>query len=146
MESTHKPGNLPCSDVRELLSDLIDARSGEIPHPDGTRLAEPGLRAAVELHVAACISCREELEDLQEVGSAFSEFSVGELPAQHFADYGQRVRERMARTEPGVVSGAYALRVAGTPAVKPPRKWRAVAFAVSTLAAACVVFAISSTV
>src|SRR5438034_1146716 len=72
METTHKPGNLPCSDVRELLSDLIDARRGEIPHPDGTRLTEPGMRAAVELHVAACEACREELYSLQEIGAAFS--------------------------------------------------------------------------
>lgn len=96
-EMTYKPGNISCSEARELLSDLIDARRGEIPHPDGTRLSEPGLRAAVELHVAACQECREELESLEEVGAVFAGFDVGELPVQAFSDYGQLARERMAR-------------------------------------------------
>jgi anti-sigma factor RsiW len=145
METTHKPGNLPCSDVRELLSDLIEVRSGEIPHPDGTRLSEPGMRAAVELHVAACEACRNELLTIEEVGAAFSDFSVGEPPAQHFANYGQRVRARMARTEPGVISGAYALRTTDAkPAAKRGRLLRFATFAVSTLAAACVALAVST--
>lgn len=147
MEATHKPGNLACSDARELLSDLIEVRCGEIPHPDGTRLSEPGMRAAVELHVAACEACRLEFHAFEEIGAAFSEFSVGEPPAQHFANYGQRVRSRMARAEPGVISGAYALRSTDAPpAAKPRRALRFAAFAVSTLAAACVVFAISRNV
>lgn len=145
METNHKPGNLACSDVRELLSDLIEVRAGEIPHPDGTRLSEPGMRAAVELHVAACEPCREELHTMEEIGAAFSEFSVGEPPAQNFANYGMRVRARMARTEPGVVSGAYALRTVGSqPTAKPRRLLRFAAFTVSTLAAASVVFALST--
>src|SRR4051812_21562681 len=104
------------------------------------------MRAAVELHVAACEPCREELNDLQEVGAAFSEFSVGEVPAQHFADYGQRIRARMARSEPGVISGAYSLRIsAGQPPVrKPKNSWRVLAFGISTLAAASLAFVLST--
>jgi hypothetical protein len=55
------------------------------------------MRAAVELHVAGCELCREELHSLEEAGAAFAEFAVGEPPAQHFAGYGRIVRARMAR-------------------------------------------------
>jgi hypothetical protein len=98
MDLNAKPGNLSCAEVRELLSDLIDVRCGEIPHPDGTRLSEPGLRPAVELHVASCPACREELNALWEVGAAYADFNVGEAPAQHFANYAQQVRARMGQS------------------------------------------------
>jgi hypothetical protein len=96
MESNNKSGNLSCDDVREMLSDLIDARRGEIPHPDGTQLSTAGMRPMVELHLAGCAPCRDEMKTLEEVGAAFRDFSVGELPAQMFAEYGQKVRARMA--------------------------------------------------
>ncbi|HYF49111.1 MAG TPA: PDZ domain-containing protein [Planctomycetota bacterium] len=95
MEISHRPGNLTCSETRELLSDLLDARRGELPHPDGSRLAESGVRPAVELHLAGCASCREELHELEQIGVAFASYSVNEAPAQMFEDYGRRVRERM---------------------------------------------------
>ena len=98
MEMIHRPGDtLTCLEVRETLSDLIDARRGEIPYPGGTRLAEPGMRSAVELHLAGCTDCRDELLAMEEVGLAFSEYSVGEPPAQVFADYSRIIRERLAR-------------------------------------------------
>ncbi len=98
MEMIHRPGDsLKCLEVREQLSDLIDARRGEIPYPGGTRLAEPGMRSAVELHLAGCMECRDELLAMEEVGLAFSEYSVGEPPAQVFADYPRIIRERLAR-------------------------------------------------
>jgi hypothetical protein len=98
MELIHRPGNsLNCLEVRETLSDLIDARRGEIPYPGGTRLAEPGMRSAVELHLAGCADCRDELHAMEEIGLAYSEFSVNEPPAQVFADYPRIIRERLAR-------------------------------------------------
>ena len=104
METNYKPGNLTCTEVRDLLSDVLDARRGEIPHPDGTALAESGLWPAIELHLAACESCREELFVLEEIGAAYAEFSVSEQPAQHFADYGPRVRARLHQN--GAAEGA----------------------------------------
>lgn len=98
MELIHRPGNtLNCMEVRETLSDLIDARRGEIPYPGGTRLAEPGMRSAVELHLAGCNDCRDELHAMEEIGLAYSEYSVNEPPAQVFADYPRIIRERLAR-------------------------------------------------
>jgi len=79
-----------------VLSDLIDLRRGEFPHPDGTRLSEPAMRPAVQLHLAACVACRDELEVLESLGSVYAEFSVGEKPAQSFENYGAKVRARMA--------------------------------------------------
>jgi len=96
MEMTHRPGNLNCIEVRECLSDIIDSRRGEIPYPGATRLAEPGIRAAMELHLAGCTECRNELAVMEEVGAAFSDFSVGEVSAQVFADYPRKVRARLA--------------------------------------------------
>lgn len=104
MEASHKPGNLCCDEVRDLLSDVIDARRGELPHPDATRLAVPGMKASVELHLVACDPCREELIALEEVGAAFSDFAVGEPPVQHFADFGARVRARVAAEKPVVLA------------------------------------------
>jgi hypothetical protein len=98
MEMIHRPGDvLSCTEVRETLSDLIDARRGEIPYPGATRLAEPGMRSAVELHVASCADCRNELLSLEMVGDAFAEFSVDEAPVQRFAEYPRLVRARLAR-------------------------------------------------
>ena len=98
MEMIHRPGDtLTCLEVRETLSDLIDARRGEIPYPGGTRLAEPGMRSAVELHLAGCADCSDELLSMEEVGLAFSEYAVGEPPAQVFAEYPRIIRERLAR-------------------------------------------------
>src|SRR4051812_23404820 len=97
MELSHRPGNLSCSEVRELLSDLLDARRGELPHPDGTRLAEAGVRPGMELHLAACDGCRREMGDLEDLGMAYAEFAVNEVPAQMFSDYGRKVRDRMNR-------------------------------------------------
>lgn len=128
MASTHSPGNVLCEDAREVLSDLLDARRGELPHPDGTRLAEPGLRAAVELHVAGCQQCREELKALEYLGAAFAEFGVGEPPAQQFEDYGRVVRARMARED-----GAATAQVAGK---RTGRVAWAITFGASALAAA----------
>jgi hypothetical protein len=88
-------GSLPCSQVRDLLSDLMDVRRGEVPYPDGTPISTSGMRAALESHLAGCANCRAELLVLEETCSAFSDYSVSELPAQHFADYGARVRARM---------------------------------------------------
>jgi len=73
MELTHRPGNLMCMEVRELLSDVIDARRGEIPHPEGTVLAQPGMKAAVELHLAGCGPCRDELAAMEAIGAVFAE-------------------------------------------------------------------------
>ena len=84
-----------CPEVLELLSDTIDARRGEIAHPDGTRLSQPGLRAAVELHLASCQSCKDELVSLETIGFAYADFSVGDVSAQHFQDYGSKIRERI---------------------------------------------------
>jgi hypothetical protein len=99
MEMTQGPGNLKCIEVRECLSDVIDARRGEIPYPGATRLAEPGIRAAVELHLAGCPECRSELAMLEDVGAAYSDFSVGEVSVQVFADYPRKVRARLARED-----------------------------------------------
>jgi hypothetical protein len=91
------------------------------------------MRAAVELHVAACDSCREELRLLEEAGAAFAEFAVGEPPAQYFADYGRIVRARMA---------------GGAAAASPKSRWRSrvswgVTFGASALAAASLLLVLS---
>ncbi len=99
MEAVQAPRELTCADVCALLSDFVDVRRGEIPHPDGTALARPGMRAAVEAHLSACANCRTELNEVEQINSVFGDYSVGELPAQHFADYGAKVRARIARTE-----------------------------------------------
>jgi hypothetical protein len=96
MDMAHKPGNLACAQARELLSDLIDVRRGELPHPDGSLLAEAGLRPALELHLAACEACRTELAILEDVGGAYADYSVGEAPAQMFENYGRKIRARIA--------------------------------------------------
>jgi len=107
IEVTHTPGDLSCQATREMLSDLIDVRRGEIPHPDGTALAWPGVRAAMETHLAVCEQCRADLRTLEEVGAAFAEFAVDEPPAEHFAEYARDVRARLARS--GVaVAGSHA--------------------------------------
>ena len=41
-----------CSDVREMLSDLIDVRNGEMPHMGESRLAESDMRAQTKAHLA----------------------------------------------------------------------------------------------
>jgi len=127
-------GSVSCSEIREVLSDLIDARRGEIPHPDGTLLSQPAMRAAVESHLAACPECQSELKQLEEVGNAFADFAVSELPAQHFADYGRKVRDRMEGRKPS------ATNVVPFPARQRSRRWLpAVA---SMAAAACLAFGV----
>jgi len=133
MESSHKPGNLTCLEVRDSLSDLIDVRRGELPHPDGTLLSESGMRAALELHLAGCQGCRDEIFILEETGAAFVDFNVGELPVQHFADYGSKVRARMAQTA-SAATNITPIQSRGSIFAK---------FALSSLAAASVVMAIS---
>ncbi|HLX62500.1 MAG TPA: PDZ domain-containing protein [Planctomycetota bacterium] len=119
---------MTCGEVREILSDLIDVRNGEIPPAGASRLSEPEVRADAESHLAACSECRAELAILESVGDVFAEFSVGELPAQHFSDYGKLTRERMARKERKI-----------TPLHAPRRWWKAGA---SMAAAACLAFAV----
>lgn len=130
MELTHRPGNLSCSEVSELLSDLLDARRGELPHPDGTRLAEAGVRPGMELHLAACETCRRELAMLEEIGDAYSDFAVNEVPAQMFQDYGQKIRNRMKR-------GAASANV--TPLRSNHKRWWAVSLAATAAAAWAIV-------
>jgi hypothetical protein len=133
MEPIHMSG-LSCNEVCELLSDLIDVRRGELPHPDGTRLCQPAMRSAVESHVASCPACAAELDVLEQIGAAYSEFSVAELPAQHFASYGRVVRERMAGTASGRKGGARVIQAA-------PSFWRRwVLPTAGTAAAACAAF------
>jgi hypothetical protein len=120
-----------------MLSDLIDVRRGEIPHPDGTALARFGMRATVEAHLAACESCHEDLRTLEEVGAAFAEFAVGEPPARHFDDYARIVRARLGRS--GVA-------VAAVPAAVPGKRHRNVVWAMfgaSALAAASLFLVLS---
>jgi hypothetical protein len=95
------------------------------------------MRSAVELHLASCSACREELHVLEDVGSAFADFNVGEPPAQYFADYGAKVRARMQRTQPGLATGAYTLRPAGAAASEKRANWwrYATVFSVSAMAA-----------
>jgi hypothetical protein len=127
MEQSQGPGNLSCNEVRDMLSDIIDWRRGEIPHPDGTRLTEPGIRPAVELHLGACSACRDELTAMEEIGSAFAEYNVNEAPAQRFADYPKMVRARMAREN--------------LKSVQPVSRWRRVLWmSASGLAAASLAF------
>lgn len=84
-----------CPQAQELLSDLLDVRRGEIPAQGASVLADPAARARLETHVDACAECTRALNDLTEVGAAFAEFSVGEKPAQDFADYATLIRERI---------------------------------------------------
>ena len=88
---------MTCMETKDLLSDLIDVRSGEMPCIGDSRLAENGMRAETEAHLASCPDCRAELAVLEAVGDVFADFNVGELPAQHFAEYGQIVRARLNR-------------------------------------------------
>ncbi|MEI6235600.1 MAG: PDZ domain-containing protein [Planctomycetota bacterium] len=115
-----------CNDVRNILSDLIDVRNGEIPPVGVSLLAEPEVRANAESHLASCSDCRAELAALEDVGSVFGDFNVGELPAQHFSNYGQIIRDRIAKSEPKIVQ----LRPTGV-----SRWWKTGA---SFAAAACV--------
>ena len=87
---------MTCIEVRDILSDLIDVRNGEIPPVGASRLSMPEVRADAESHLAGCCDCRAELVILEEVGAVFADFNVGEMPAQHFANYGEVVRARMA--------------------------------------------------
>ena len=87
---------MTCIEVREILSDLIDVRNGEIPPEGASRLSQPEVRADAESHLAGCGDCRAELVVLEEIGGVFADFNVGELPAQHFAEYGSVVRKRIA--------------------------------------------------
>lgn len=84
-----------CPQAQELLSDLLDVRRGETPAQGATVLADPATRTRLEAHVDACAECTRALNDLSEVGAAFAEFSVGEKPAQDFADYATLIRERI---------------------------------------------------
>lgn len=86
---------LECSQVREHLSDLLDIRRGETPPPGATPLAKPAYRVRVETHVNACPDCRNELYTLGDLGRVFSEFDVGERPAQDFDGYAKAVRARL---------------------------------------------------
>jgi len=142
MEANRSPGNVSCLEAREVLSDLIDVRRGEIPHPDGTPLAQPGKRAAVELHVAGCAACREELRLLEEAGAAFGEYAVGEPSAQHFAEYGKLVRARMERSG---VSVPFEEPVTVAPKRRSRITW-AITFGAAALAAASVFLILSSIV
>jgi hypothetical protein len=58
-------------------------------------LSEQGLRSALELHLAVCEMCRWELKEIEQIGHAYSSFSVNEHSPQMFADYGQKVRLKM---------------------------------------------------
>ena len=109
MEISHRPGNLTCEEAREMLSDLIDARRGELPHPEGSKLAESGVRPAMELHLAGCDGCRRELHELEQIGLSYASFSVNEAPAQMFSEYGRKVRERMNGKKGGKVVDAQPL-------------------------------------
>src|SRR5688500_2654922 len=131
MERVHKPGNVRCTEVREMRRDLIDARRGEIPHADGTRLSACGMRPTIELHLPGCAGCRDELAILEDVGAAYSEFSVGELPTQAFSDFGAKVRARMANG--GAASAGSVVRI-------PQSTWlrRASRFALTTVGVAAV--------
>jgi len=133
MELISMSGSVSCSQAREVLSDLIDVRRGEIPHPDGTLLSQPTLRAAVESHLAVCPECQAELKTLEEVGDAFADFAVSELPAQHFADYGRKVRDRMAGKTPST-------NVVSFPARRQSRRW--ISAVASMAAAACLAFGV----
>jgi len=121
---------MTCTEVRDILSDLIDVRNGEIPPVGVSRLSEPEVRADAESHLASCADCRVELVILEEVGSVFSDFNVGELPTQHFANYGQVVRDRMAKNDRKItpIRASFA-----------KQWWRVAA---STAAAACIAFAV----
>lgn len=121
---------MTCNETKELLSDLIDVRAGEMPGPGESRLAELGMRAETEAHLASCPECRGELAVLEAVGDVFADFNVGELPVQHFETYGQVVRARMNR---------------GSIIQMPRRSSRAsrwMKFAGATAAAACLAFAV----
>ncbi|MCW8133754.1 MAG: zf-HC2 domain-containing protein, partial [Planctomycetota bacterium] len=86
---------LECAQVRDHLSDLLDLRRGETPPPGATPLSEPAYRTQVETHVNACPECRNELYTLGDLGRVFSEFDVGERPAQDFDGYAKAVRARL---------------------------------------------------
>ncbi len=84
-----------CMDVQAQLSDLLDVRRGEQPAPEASPLGDPTLLAQVEKHLMSCENCNAMLLELEEIGVAFSAFSVGEKPTQDFAAYATVVRERM---------------------------------------------------
>lgn len=86
-----------CSKARALLSDLLDVRRGEQPAPIESPLGHPLTLQAMELHVGKCAACQQELRELEELGLAFSDFSVDEPQAAHFTGYGQKVNKRIRR-------------------------------------------------
>lgn len=94
---------MKCSEVRELLSDLLDIQRGENPSPDVSPLGRPETRSAVEKHVDDCLDCSEALHELEELGAAFSDFNISEKPTQDFADFGSVVRERMGQKGPRIL-------------------------------------------
>ncbi len=67
---------------------------------------------------------------LEDIGSVFTDFSVGELPAQHFSDYGEVVRRRMKQENER--------KITPIRAATHSRLWKACATAA---AAACLTFA-----
>ena len=97
MERDEKIQATTCAEVRELLSDYLDVRRGEVPPPEASPLAVPGAREAVERHLAGCAACRAELGTLEEIGAVYAEFSVDEKPPQAFASFAAVARDRIRR-------------------------------------------------
>jgi hypothetical protein len=122
---------MTCAAAREHLSDLLDIRRGEEPTP-GTALHDGALRGALEAHVAGCAECRAAMEALAQLGAAYAEFSVGELPEEAFALWGRRAREKAAQAAPQ--PSARILR----PVVRAERTWVSWLATVASSAAAAV--------
>ena len=91
---------LMCADVQALLSDWLDVRRGEIPPAGISPLSEERYRSSYDAHLGTCQHCKCQLQDLEMLGSAFSEFSVNELPDSHFQSYASKVKARIQAETP----------------------------------------------
>jgi hypothetical protein len=94
MERDEKIQATTCAQVRELLSDYLDVRRGEVPPQEASPLALSGVRAAVEQHLTGCATCRAELDTFEQIGAVYAEFNVGEKPLQSFTSFAAVARDR----------------------------------------------------
>ena len=93
---------------------------------------EAGERAAVESHLHACASCREELAALREVHAALLRAELPEPEARYWGSFATRVDARLASSQPST-TGSWIERLIGW--FLPPGRlaWARAAAAVATV-------------
>jgi hypothetical protein len=92
---------LDCTQVREVLSDFLDMRSGSArPVPGQTPLTVPAFLASVEAHLGSCAACRSELEQYAHLGELFADYPIFELPPARYAEMAETARQAASKVAP----------------------------------------------